>query len=466
MKKGDELELTIETLSTEGKGLARTADGFVVFVENSLPQDYLIARVSKKKFSYAEAKLINLISPSPDRVSPECSYFGVCGGCKIQNYAYSKQLDFKAQAVSDAFRKIGNFNIPEIPDVIGSEYIYHFRNKMEFSFSNDKWFTNPDERGTDSFALGLHVPNFHSKIVDINQCLLQSELSNRILNFTRDFFKQRNISIYSTATHTGMLRFLVIRQSTNTNDLMVNLITLSHDRTLMNQYSSELTGEIPQITTLINSTTKSKAQVAFAEEQYILSGGGFITEKLFDSSGKVFEFRISPNSFFQTNSRQTNTLYTIAKDFGEFSKHDRVLDLYCGAGSISIFIADAVERVLGVEIVEDAIKNANDNKKINRIFNVDFICSDIKKFIAGNDINEFNKIIIDPPRSGIHPDIATALSDSRMEKIVYVSCNPSTQARDLKIICSKGNYKIEKIQPVDMFPHTYHIENVISLKAI
>lgn len=467
MNKGDELNLTIESLSTEGKGIARTEEGFVVFVEKALPGDNALVQIRKKKSSYAEARIVELISPSEFRVEPRCNYFGICGGCKVQNYEYSKQLEFKTQSVKDAFRKIGGFGDLEIPPTIGSDRIFFYRNKMEFSFSDDKWVDDPNDdslnEAENKFALGLHVPKFHSKIVDIQECFLQSEVSNEILNFTRDFFKSKNETIYSTSTHTGFLRFLVIRQSTNTSDLMVNLITLEHDPELMNEFKNEILKAFPQITTLINSTTASKAQVAFAQSQHVLFGSGYIMEKLVDSDHNEFVFKISPNSFFQTNTLQTNTLFSVAKEFGKFSKNDKVLDLYCGAGSISIFISSSVEKVTGVELVEDAINNAKENMKSNKIENADFISSDIKDYLNSHEIKSYNKIILDPPRSGLHPEISEELSNCGVDIIVYVSCNPSTQARDIQTICSKGNFRIEKIQPVDMFPHTYHVENVVSL---
>lgn len=467
MNKGDELEFKIESLSTEGKGIARTDEGFVVFVERALPGDKVLVQIRKKKSSYAEARIVDLITPSEFRLDPRCDYFGTCGGCKVQNYDYSKQLEFKTQSVKDAFRKIGGFGDLEIPPAIESERIFFYRNKMEFSFSDDKWVEDPNDESIENedrnFALGLHVPKFHSKIVDIEKCFLQSEVSNQILNFTRDFFKSRNKSIYSTSTHTGFLRFLVIRQSSNTGDLMVNLITLNYDAELMKTYCDELLKSIPQITTVINSTTSSKAQVAFAQSQHVLFGSGYIMEKLVSSEGKEFVFKISPNSFFQTNTLQTNTLFSVAKEFGKFSADDKVLDLYCGAGSISIFISSSVDKVTGVELIDDAINNANTNMKLNEIKNTDFISSDIKDYLNDYEIKSYNKIILDPPRSGLHPEISEVLSDSDVERIVYVSCNPSTQARDVQIICSKGKFRIEKIQPVDMFPHTYHVENVVSL---
>ena len=336
---------------------------------------------------------------------------------------------------------------------------------MEFSFSDDKWFDEVTDRENDKsrFALGLHVPRFHSKIVDIKECFLQSELSNKILNFTRDFFKARGVSIYSTTTHEGYLRFLVIRQSRNTNDLMVNLITYNYDEKLITEYSAELKKEVPEVTTLINGFTSKRAQVAFTQGENIMFGSGYINEKLIRKDGTEFTFKISPNSFFQTNTLQSQNLYDIAIEYGEFTKSDNVLDLYCGAGSIGIYISSYVNRVLGVEYIEDAVSNAKENAEANRISNTDFLVSDIKDFLESEQIDDYNKVILDPPRSGLHPKISEILSETKLDGIVYVSCNPSTQARDLEIICGKGNYEIAGVQPVDMFPHTYHTEKVVKL---
>jgi 23S rRNA (uracil1939-C5)-methyltransferase len=323
-----------------------------------------------------------------------------------------------------------------------------------------------DEKTNDRFALGLHIPKFYSKIIDVEDCKLQSEISNGILNFTREFFKSRNACIYNTHTHTGYLRFLVIRQSRNTDDLMVNLITSSYEKEIAGEYSKELLNNFPSITTIVNSTTERKAQVAFSEKEYVLHGEGFIYEIL-SNNGRQYKFKISPNSFFQTNTSQTEILYKTGLDFLMPCKNDSILDLYCGAGSISIFTSNLVKNVTGVEIVKDAVDNANENALINYVTNVNFIESDIKDFMKQLELANcgYNKVILDPPRAGLHPDICRILSETNFEKILYISCNPGTQARDLQIICSNNRYRIEKIQPVDMFPQTYHVENVCLLSG-
>ncbi|MCB0722346.1 MAG: 23S rRNA (uracil(1939)-C(5))-methyltransferase RlmD [Ignavibacteriae bacterium] len=468
MKKGDEIEINIDDMNDDGRGVGRTGEGLVIFADKVVPGDKALVRIRKKRNKYAEASFLELLEPSKYRIDPRCEYFGTCGGCKIQNLDYDRQLAFKKGVVGNAFKRIGGFEGLEIPEVMGSDDIFFYRNKMEFSFSDDKWVVNPDDAGEEKerFALGLHVPRFHSKIIDIHECFLQSEVSNRMLNFTRDFFKKRGVSVYSTQTHEGFLRFLIIREGKNTNELMVNLVTYEHDEELINEYAEKLRETAPEVTTLVNGLSNKRAQVAFAEDEKVIFGSGIIHEKLIRQDGKEFSFKISPNSFFQTNTLQAQKLYDVTLEFGEFTKDDKVLDLYCGAGSIGIFISDKVDSVLGVELIEDAISNANENMTLNSITNAEFIVSDIKDFLLSNDVKEYNKIILDPPRSGLHPKICEILSETSLDRIVYVSCNPSTQARDLQLICEKGNYGIEKIQPVDMFPHTYHVENVVSLVRI
>lgn len=466
MKKNDEIELNISALNSEGAGIAKTDEGFVVFVPKTLPGDRINARIIKKKSNYAEAMLLEMLSPSADREEPKCSYFGKCGGCKFQNYNYGKQLEFKRQLVIDSFERIGGFQPHDIPEVLASDDIFFYRNKMEFSFSVYKWHDKvPFEIEDIPFSLGLHVPGFFEKIIEVDDCKLQSDLSDNILNFTRKFFKEKKLSIYNTKTHSGYLRFLIIRQSKNTDDLMVNLITYDFDESLMNEYTGEMKKLFPEITTLVNSFSTKKAMVAVSESSKVLYGSGSIIEKL-NNGVRDISFRISPNSFFQTNTRQSEKLYKVMMEFADFTKEDTVYDLYCGAGAISLFISNYVKSVTGVELVPDAIDNANENAELNNIKNVKFVLNDIKDYlqsISGSIESGHNKLILDPPRSGLHPDICRMLSETNFEKILYISCNPVTQARDIKMICEKGNYSISGMKPVDMFPQTSHVENVCCL---
>ncbi len=467
IKKGTELEVAVTGLSSEGKGISKTDDGYVIFSAGTLPGDRALVKIKKKKSSYSESGLVSMLEPSPFRVSPQCSHFGTCGGCKIQSFDYRKQIEFKTGVVRNALQRIGGFTDLSVPEALPCDDIFYYRNKMEYSFSDDIWVENPANKSDSLFALGLHVPGFHSKIVDINDCKLQSEVSNRILGLTREFFLERNVSCYTTKTHSGLLRFLIIRQSRRTNDLMVNLVTSEYREDLMNEYSDFIKGNFVEVTTVVNGITKRKAQTSYSDEIHVITGSGIIEEKLRTSSGREFSFDISPNSFFQTNISQCEKLFKAAVEFAGLDSSDTVLDLYCGTGSISFFLAEKARHVTGVELVEDSIKDASANALKNGVGNCTFIASDIKDFLTGLEGKDrFSVAVLDPPRSGLHPEISKVLSESDFRRIIYVSCNPHTQARDLQIICAGGRYLPEKILPVDMFPHTLHVENIVSLLRV
>lgn len=461
--KRDEIyELRIDDIGSEGNGIGRINGEFVVFVPKTVPGDIVKAKIRKTRKNYSEARLLEITKDSEYRVMPECRYFGTCNGCKLQNVDYDFQLSTKRNIVKNSFERIGGFSGIDIPDVIGSENVYFYRNKLEFSFSGDRWLTEEDmnnENADRSFALGYHIPGSYDKIIDIYDCRLQSEVSNRILNLTREFFKTRNISVYSTKTGEGFLRYLVIRQSAKTNDLMVNLITFENDRELIEEYSESLREDVPEVTTLINSVSTSKAQVAQFEISNTIFGKGFIEEKIGN-----YRFKIMPGTFFQTNSIQCEKLFQKVVEFAKFEKSENVLDLYCGCGAISLYISGYVNRVYGVELSNDSIEMAKENAELNGVNNCEFEVYDVKDFL-GQINNKADKhwdtFILDPPRSGIHPKVAEYILEYEPKKIIYVSCNPGTQARDLMMLSSK--YEITDIQPVDMFPHTFHIENVVRL---
>jgi 23S rRNA (uracil1939-C5)-methyltransferase len=458
-RKDDVIELTIDDISFEGKGIGRLNGDFVVFVPNTVPGDLIRAKVKSTKKNYSDAKLEEVINRSDKRVQPLCIHFGTCNGCKMQNIDYTYQLEIKRQNVINAFERIGGFKGIEIPAVKGSENIYYYRNKLEFSFSNNRWLTEDDmqnENADKSFALGYHIPGFIDKILDIHSCRLQSEISNKILNITRGFFKSKSSTIYSTKTHSGYLRFLVIKQSANTGDLMINLITHYYDEELIKEYADLLTTNVPEVTTLINSISKTKAQVAQADESMIIFGKGFIEEQI----GKC-KFKLTANSFFQTNSKQCEELFETIIEFAGFNKTENVLDLYCGCGAISLYISEHVYSVLGIELSEESIAMAKVNAELNNAANCEFKAGDVKEFLESKKDFKYDTVILDPPRSGLHPDAVKSIAEYSPEKIIYVSCNPTTQARDLAMLA--GKYSITKIQPVDMFPHTFHIENVVRL---
>ncbi len=469
--KRDEIyEVTIDDIGAEGSGIGRIGGEFVVFVPGTVPGDKVKAIIKKTKKNFAQSNLESIVSPSENRVEPECEYFSSCNGCKMQNINYSKQLEIKRKIVLDSFERIGGFSDIEIPGVLGSENIYFYRNKLEFSFSNDRWLTDKDMDSPiadKTFALGYHIPGFIDKILDIRKCYLQSDVSSRILNFTRVYFKERNTSIYSSKIHSGYLRFLVIRQSANTSDLMVNLITFSEEPELIREYSEGLKREVPEVSTIINAISTSRAQVANAETQNVVYGKGFIEEII----GK-YKFKITPGSFFQTNSKQCEKLFEQIVKLGDFTNDEHLLDLYCGCGAISLYVSGLVKSVHGVELSRESIEMADTNASINGVTNCSFMAMDVKDYLAvlsspeteipeGKLINKFDTFILDPPRSGIHPKAAEYILKYKPKKIIYVSCNPATQARDLQLL--SGKYSISSVQPVDMFPHTFHIENVVRL---
>lgn len=474
MKKRDILELDITGYAFEGKGIAKVQkeEGgdkkYVIFADGSYPGDKVKVELRRVKKSYAEGKVVEVIKASGERVLPKCKYFGTCGGCKQQDLDYSAQLKYKNEQVLDIFERIGGLvDLGKLP-IVPSEKIYFYRNKMEFSFADKRWLwpeeiEKQDEIKDQNFALGLHIPKMFDKVLDTDVCYLQSEESSKILNFTRGFFKSRNTSIYSTKTHSGFLRHLVIKQSHHTEDLMVNLVTAEENEQLLLKYTGELLTEVPQITTIVNNINTKKAQTAIGDYEKILHGDGVI----FDKIGR-FLFRISPNSFFQTNTIQAEKLYQTALEFAEFSGNEIVYDLYSGAGTISIFISSYVKKVYGFESVESAVADAENNLKLNKITNVHPVTANLDKsffhVIENKNIPKPDIVIADPPRSGINPKTVNDLIKLAPQKIVYVSCNPATQARDIKLLVEGGGYKLVKIRPVDMFPHTYHIENVALLE--
>jgi 23S rRNA (uracil1939-C5)-methyltransferase len=480
VKRGEKSIFKIEKYAFEGKGIARlqknldgdTKSGYVVFVNGAYPGDIVEAKILKTKKSFAEAVTENIISPSPYRTSARCKYFGTCGGCKQQDLDYPVQLSYKQEQVKEIFEKMGGLSNFEIDDIAPSEEIYFYRNKMEFSFADKRWLTREEIESQEiidrDFALGLHVPRVYDKVLDIEECFLQSELSNDILNFTRKFFKERNTPVYSTKTHEGFLRNLVIRQSkpsaktgTGNQGLMVNLVTASENDELMNSYTEKLINSFPQITTVINNINLKKAAVATGDFEKVYHGEGFI----YDFIGK-YKFRISANSFFQTNTQQAGKLYETAAEYADLKEDEIVYDLYSGAGTIAIYLSDKAKEVITFESVESAVKDAEENAVLNDIKNVRFFTADLYKsflpIVEENKLPKPDKIIIDPPRSGMHKNTVEDVIKLNPASIVYVSCNPTTQVRDIKMLAEAG-YELVKIRPVDMFPHTYHIENVALL---
>ncbi|MFQ5569003.1 MAG: 23S rRNA (uracil(1939)-C(5))-methyltransferase RlmD [Rhodothermales bacterium] len=463
LKRGVEVELTIEKFADRGKSLARL-DGYVVFVAGTVPGDRVRARVVKKKKNYAEARLIDVLTPSPLRTEPRCFYFETCGGCKWQHVAYSAQLEAKRQSVQEALTHHGQFEGVEVRPTMGAEEVYFYRNKMEFSFSTHRWLT-PKEIATGrdfdtDFALGLHVPGHFYKVLDLHECHLQSELSIRLVNGVREFVKVQAWKPWDIRQHTGFLRHLVIRLGTHTGEVMVNLVTNGYDEARMAELAVYLQMEFPEVTTLVNTINTGVAQTAYGEAMHTIYGPGVIHDMI-----GPYGFKIAPNAFFQTNTRQAQRLYEVARDFADLRPDDLLYDLYCGAGTISLFMAGEVQRVVGVELIEEAIANARANARDNGIDNCTFAAGDLMKMFTPGFVQEHGRpdvLIVDPPRAGMHPRVVKQIAQLRPERFVYVSCNPMTQARDLALLSDV--YTIEAVQPVDLFPHTHHIENVVKLK--
>jgi 23S rRNA (uracil1939-C5)-methyltransferase len=478
IKKGDIVELQIAKYAFEGKGIAKVSKSamlgltsteaeeknYVVFVHGSYPGDKVNARLLKIKNSYAEAIATEILSGSGERQEARCRFFGICGGCKQQDLSYGIQVKYKQQQVLEIFNKLGGFYDFEVEAIIPSENVFYYRNKMEFSFGDRRWLTKDElskELIDKDFALGLHIPRIFDKVLDVDECFLQSEISNRILNFTRKYFRERNTSIYSTKTHVGYLRNLVIKQSQKTNDLMVNLVTSEENDELIHDYCNSLLKEVPEVSTIINNISKKKAAIAIGDYEKVICGSGFIYDKIGE-----YNFRISANSFFQTNTLQAEKLYQTAMDFAELSGNEIVYDLYSGAGTIAIYVSVKAKQVFAFESVESSIDDAKVNADLNNILNVQFLNTDLYKsflpIVEKNKIPNPDVIIIDPPRSGMHVNTVNDVVKLSPQKIVYVSCNPATQVRDIKLMGDAG-YKLVKIKPIDMFPHTYHIENVALL---
>ena len=457
VKKGQELELKISELAFGGKGIAHK-DGFAVFVDQTVPLDIVNARIIKKKKNFAVARVVEIIDESPFRISPPCIYSGQCGGCKWQFLQYDKQLDCKQQHVIDSLEHIGIIKGVTVHSTIPSKLIYGYRNKMEFSCSDRRWLM-PDEMGTETpdvnFALGLHVPGTFHKVLDIKKCLLQPTLGNNILDDVRTYIKESNIPVYGLRSHIGFWRFVMLRHSAAYDQWMVNIVTAEESGKIVKPLADLLTAKYPKIVSVINNVNTRKAGIAVGEYEILLAGSSFIKEKI-----GPFEFKISANSFFQTNTLGAEILYEKVKEYADLSGEEYVVDLYSGAGTIAIFLADSAKELTGIEISKSAVQDAEANCRNNRISNCRFILGDIKDCLE--QIKKPDVMIIDPPRVGMHKDVVKQILDMAPSKIIYVSCNPATMARDLGII--KDNYKILEVQPVDMFPHTYHIESVARLE--
>lgn len=460
IKKGQLLDFHISGIAFGGKGIAKV-NGLTVFVEKAVPQDRVIARIVKRKKQYAEARFDTLVEPSPFRVTPPCVYSGVCGGCKWQFLNYDKQIEYKQQHVVESIERIGLIHGVTVHPTIPSPELFEYRNKMEFSCSDRRWLL-PDEMDRadvdGNFAIGLHVPGTFYKVIDTHECLLQPGLGNRILQGVRQFIRASDAPIYGLRSHIGFWRFIMLRHSVAYDQWMVNIITSKENQKTVQPLADQLVSTYPQIVSVVNNITSRKAGVAIGEYEIQLSGSACIRDKIGE-----FEFEISANSFFQTNTRGARRLFATIQEYADLSGRETVVDLYSGTGAIAIFLSGAAETVIGMEIAESAVIDAINNCRINNISNCRFILGDIIDGLAALTFAP-DVMIIDPPRAGMHKDVVRRVLELAPKRIVYVSCNPATMARDLGML--KERYQALEVQPVDMFPHTHHIESVARLELI
>jgi len=441
----------------------------VIFVKGLVPGDIADIKIVKKKKKYAMGRVIQIKTLSPLRVKPACKHFGTCGGCSWQNLDYEKQIAFKQKHVEDAFERIGHITVEEKFPIIRSENIFHYRNKLEFTFSAKRWLTHEEMGDTANFnqpGLGFHIPGFFDKVLDIQECHLQPEPSNSIRNEVRAFTVEENMPYFDLNAQEGFLRNIMVRNTTM-GEVMVVVVFFKDDAKMRDKLMKHISEKFPQITSLqyIINPKKNDSFSDLAATTY--SGKEYITEQLIKKNGEVLKFRISPQSFFQTNTTQANSLYQKVSEYANLKGNEIVYDLYTGCGTIASFLSSEAKSVVGIEYVEQAVTDANVNAELNKIKNVEFFAGDMQKMLTEEFCRHHgipNVIVTDPPRIGMHPDVVAAILKMAPEKIVYVSCNPSTQARDIALM--KDKYKVTKMQPFDMFPHTSHVENIALLVRI
>ena len=452
----------IEGVAAEGKAIARI-DGVVLFVEYAVPGDVVNVKIIKKKKNYMEGVISSMIKPSEQRMEPFCEHFGICGGCKWQHLPYEMQLQAKQQQVYDQLVRIGHLSIPEISPIIPSDNTRYYRNKLEFTFSSKRWIygdENPEELSPqERCGLGFHVGRFFDKVLDIKHCWLQKEPSNRIRLFMKDYALSHGLEFYNIRENTGFLRNMVVRSNT-AGDIMLTVVFAFEDHSLMDPFLSSIYEAFPEIKSLYY-VINSKLNDSISDQECILfRGDDAIWERM-----ENLRFKIGPKSFYQTNSEQAYKLYSAARNLAALEGGEVVYDLYTGTGTIAQFVSAKASKVVGIEYVKEAIDDANVNAEANGITNCSFYAGDMKDVLTSDFIKENGTpevMIIDPPRSGMHPDVVKTILEAAPQRIVYVSCNPASQARDLAMMSEK--YEITAVQPVDMFPQTIHVENICALK--
>lgn len=451
----------ITGVAAEGKSIARV-DDMVVFIPYGAPGDVVNIKLDKKKRSYAEAHIVDLVKPSPDRVTPACEHFGVCGGCKWQHIPYESQLRYKRDQVVDALTRIAKVEIPEVNPTLGSKETFCYRNKLEYTFSCKCWITFEDLRSgreiADRNALGFHIPGAFDKVLDIKKCWLQDDLSNRIRLFVRQYALAKGYEFYDIKAQQGLMRTLMVRIA-STGEVMLIVVFARSEQEKIDDMMGAIAAEFPEITSLLYVVNQKVNDTIADQEVITYRGRDYINEEM-----EGLQFRIGPKSFYQTNSLQAYELYKVARRMACLKPDDLVYDLYTGTGTIANFVARQVKKVVGIEYVPEAIADAKLNSEVNGIDNTIFFAGDMKDVLTDGFIAEHGRpdvMIIDPPRAGMHEDVVNVILNARPERIVYVSCNPATQARDLALMDSL--YRVEEVQPVDMFPHTHHVENVVRM---
>ena len=452
-------------MAAEGKAIAKVND-LVIFVPYVVPGDVVDLQIKRKKNKYAEAEAVNFHEYSSTRAVPFCQHYGICGGCKWQVLPYAEQIKYKQKQVEDNLRRIGKIELPEISPILGSAKTEFYRNKLEFTFSDKRWLTYEEVKQEVKYdqmnAVGFHIPGAFDKVLAIEKCWLQNDISNRIRNAVRDYAYEHNYSFINLRSQEGMLRNMIIRTS-STGELMVIIICKiveDSEMTLFKQLLQYVADTFPEITSLLYIINNKCNDTINDLDVYVFKGNDHIFEEM-----EGLRFKVGPKSFYQTNSEQAYNLYKIARDFAGLTGNELVYDLYTGTGTIAYFVSRQARQVIGIEYVPEAIEDAKVNAEINGIDNTLFFAGDMKDMLTQEFINEYGRpdvIITDPPRAGMHQDVVDVILFAEPKRIVYVSCNPATQARDLQLLDVK--YKVKAVQPVDMFPHTHHVENVVLLE--
>ena len=455
-------KIEISEVAAEGKSLARVNE-MVVFIPYGAPGDIVDVKLDKKKKSYGEGHIVAMKQPSDIRIEPFCEHFGVCGGCKWQHLPYEYQLKYKRQQVVDALERIAKVELPEVNEILGSERTRHYRNKLEYTFSNRSWFTyeqmQSGEEFTDRNALGFHIPGAFDKVLDIKKCWLQDDISNDIRLFLRSYALSKGYTFYDLRAQHGLMRTIMLR-TTSTGEIMLIVVFGETDHDAISDVMAAVKERFPHITSL-QYVINLKVNDTIADQEIITySGRDYVEEEM-----EGLRFRIGPKSFYQTNSLQAYELYKVARRMAQLTGNELVYDLYTGTGTIANFVAKMARKVVGIEYVPEAIEDAKLNSRVNGIENTEFYAGDMKDiltddFVAANGRPDV--MIVDPPRAGMHEDVVNVILNSEPKRIVYVSCNPATQARDLAMLDVK--YRVVEVQPVDMFPHTHHVENVVGLE--